>query len=382
VFAKGMIAVVAITTAMAYPAQATSPTGLTTLYSFKGNPDDGLNPDAPLLYHKGLLFGTTSAGGDNDEGIVFSVDPKTGQETILYQLSSSVGATPTVALISYSGELYGAAQTGGNGFGSVFEIDPTSGQETSVYLFDEAPDGMFPDSALLPINGEFYGATQSGGSSLRDGTIYTLNASTGAESIVYSFKGGTDGVDPGSSLIYLGNNIYGTTQTGGKENLGTVFAVNIENGTESVLHSFKGGADGEYPDDGVIATGKALYGTTYRGGASDLGTVFSNSQKTGHETVVHSFVGGSDGANPSAKLIYVRGLLYGTTYNGGSGYGTLFSIDLKTGTATVLYSFTGGSDGANPQAGLIYKAASSMEQLRKVAWGPVPCSNSSRERAR
>src|SRR5258708_12719043 len=82
-------------------------------------------------------------------------------------------------------------------------------------------------------------------------------------------------------------------------------------------------------------------------------------------TTLYTFTGGSDGGNPYAGLIAdAAGNLYGTTYgsvNGGgpSRYGTVFELT-PSGTFTVLYSFTGGSDGANPRAGLIADAAGNL----------------------
>jgi hypothetical protein len=50
---------------------------------------------------------------------------------------------------------------------------------------------------------------------------------------------------------------------------------------------------------------------------------------TGAEKVLYSFQSGNDGANPSASLLAVKGLLYGTTeYGGETKYtndGTVFS---------------------------------------------------------
>ena len=71
--------------------------------------------------------------------------------------------------------------------------------------------------------------------------------------------------------------------------------------------------------------------------------------KTG-ETVLYSFTGGADGANPAAGLIRdSAGNLYGTTSDGGaSGAGVVFKLD-TTGTETVLYSFTGGAGRGEPR---------------------------------
>src|SRR5579863_7718531 len=131
--------------------------------------------------------------------------------------------------------------------------------------------------------------------------------------------------------------------------------------TFSVVHSFTGGSDGGYPLAGfTIDAAGSQYGTTTAGGASGLGTVFKITTK-GKEIVLHSFAGGTDGANPESSLVMdAAGDLYGTTNGGGaSGAGTVFKIT-RYNKETVLYSFAGGTDGANPEAALTMDAAGNL----------------------
>jgi uncharacterized repeat protein (TIGR03803 family) len=134
---------------------------------------------------------------------------------------------------------------------------------------------------------------------------------------------------------------------------------------KQVIYSFGGFPDGELPFAPVAADRNGvLYGTTYLGGTSLSGTVFSLAPPTSQggswtETVLHSFVGGSDGAGPKAGLLVGKdGTLYGTTQGGGSGvFGTVFSLapPATAGgdwTETILYAFSGGADGSEPVAGL------------------------------
>ncbi len=131
----------------------------------------------------------------------------------------------------------------------------------------------------------------------------------------------------------------------------------------TVLHSFVGGTDGMYPNADLIRRSKDLYGTTGLGGGSGCGgygcgTVFRIAPD-GTETVLHAFSGGSDGSGPFAGVIADRvGNLYGTTCGGSCGghdAGTVFRLS-PDGALTVLYAFTGGRDGAYPYAGLLRKA--------------------------
>ena len=119
--------------------------------------------------------------------------------------------------------------------------------------------------------------------------------------------------------------------------------------TETVIYSFTGGADGANPVFGTLvrdAKGN-LFGTTVQGGAAGNGTVFQITP-TGTEKVLYSFAGGTDGANPTAGLLRAKGNLFGTTVYGGTfGAGTVFEIP-KKGAEKVLYSFSGIPDGVGP----------------------------------
>jgi uncharacterized repeat protein (TIGR03803 family) len=119
-----------------------------------------------------------------------------------------------------------------------------------------------------------------------------------------------------------------------------------------VLYSFGSDSDGANPDAGLLNLRGTLYGTTHFGGAYDSGSVYSIST-TGTEKVLHSFGSGSDGAIAIAGLLNVKGTLYGTTGGGGaSTKGTVYRIS-TSGTEKVLHSFGSGFDGATPYAGLL-----------------------------
>jgi uncharacterized repeat protein (TIGR03803 family) len=267
-----------------------------------------------------------------------------------------------------NGALYGTTYFGGGpgcgyGCGTVFKIT-TSGTESVIYSFKGYPeDGAVPYAGLIAAKGTLYGTTFFGGDyscgsgSLPSGcgTVYEITKS-GSESVLYSFKGGTDGLWPQARLLNVKGMLYGTTlQGGGTSNSGTVFAVTTS-GTETVLHRFKRAKDGAYPAAGLTNVYGALYGTTLDGGQSNLGTVFTITT-SGAESVLHSFKGGTDGSIPAAGLLNVNGVLYGTTGDGGSarcssnGCGTVFKIT-TSGLESVLYAFKGRKGGDLPQSSL------------------------------
>jgi uncharacterized repeat protein (TIGR03803 family) len=337
----------------------------TVLHRFTGA--DGANPYAGLVGDSaGNLYGTTSDGGASGYGVVFKVN-KTG-ETVLYSFTGGAdGAKPLAGLIrDLAGNLYGTTFSGGaSGYGVVFKLD-TTGTETVLHSFTEKPGGANPEAGLIQDSaGNLYGTTGGGGASGL-GVAFKLDT-TGTEKLLHSFTGGADGESPQAGLIRdAAGNFSGTTYKGGgasgcgDRGCGVVFKLDTT-GTETVLYSFPGTeADGAYPYSGLIRDSAGnLYGTTYAGGASHNGVVFKL-DTTGTETVLYSFIGGVDGGLPYAGLTRdLAGNLYGTTYSGGaSNNGVVFKLN-ETGE-TVLYSFTGGADGANPRAGLIRDSAGNL----------------------
>ncbi len=319
------------------------------LYSFGGSSDAADPYHTLILGSDGDFYGTTLAGGANNTGAIFKVAPS-GTESVFY----SFAGIPYAGLVQSSdGNIYGTTASGGSsGRGTVFEITP-SGTETALYSF---PAGSSePYTGLIQgSDGNFYGTTGANGTS-DDGTVFKITPS-GTETVLHAFaKSGTDGQIPYAGLIQGSDgNFYGTTYFGGANGLGTVFKV-TPSGTETVLYSFAGGSDGEHPYAGVVQGSDGnFYGTTYQGGTSGFGTVFKLTP-SGTETVLYTFAGASvDGASPEAGVIQgTDGNFYGNTLQGGaSGLGTVFKLT-PSGTETILHSFAGGSDGANPGANLL-----------------------------
>src|ERR1700730_2392125 len=236
-------------------------------------------------------------------------------ETVLHSFAGSDGSIPAAALIAdSSGNLYGTTFYGGAGCGGVVKLSPgakvSPGTETVLHSFTSS-DGENPEAGLIADRaGNLYGTTVNGGpsgsgcgGSSGNGVVFKLSP-IGTETMLHSFTGGTDGANPvdiGSLIADRAGNLYGTTQNGGASNLGTVVKL-YPGGIETVLHSFAGGTDGANPFAGLIADSSGnLYGTTTGGGASGGGVVFKLSPG-GIETVLYSFTGGRDGAAPFARL--------------------------------------------------------------------------------
>ena len=359
------------------------------VYTFQAGPPDADTSFATLINVGGILYGTTAYGGNDGIqvptcrwkyegcGTVFSVNPATGVEQVVYAFQGSKdggsdGANSYAPVIMIGDTLYGTTNSGGSrqcegGCGTVFSVNLTSGAETVLYAFRGGTHGYAPGYGTLISGpgGKLYGTTENGGSTnCYDGcgTVYSLNPSTGAEKLVYSFVGGSDGANPLAGLIKIGTTLYGTTRYGGGSTncsggCGTVYSLNPSTGAVQVVYAFKG-SDGATPIAPLLHIDGMLYGTSLVGGAAGNGTLFALNPSSGSETVLHSFGGGSDGGFPSAGVINVGDKLYGTTNLGGGstncvdGCGTVYSLSRKTGAEKILYVFQNDPDGASPN-GLI-----------------------------
>ena len=295
------------------------------------------------------------------------------------------GGYPEAGLIlDAAGNLYGTTQWGGTStVGAVFELTPAAGgtwTEKVLHSFlNDGTDGVNPVAGLIFDGaGNLYGTTYQGGT-YGDGTVFELTPAAGGtwtEQVLHNFNyDSTDGAGPHAGLIFdAAGNLYGTAASGGTYSYGTAFELTPAAGgtwTEKVLWNFGSGADGSYPQGGLIfdAAGN-LYGTTTSGGAHGPGTVFELMPAGGgtwSERVVHSFGNGADGSGPYAGLIFdAAGNLYGTTHQGGTyGYpgGTVFELTPAAGgtwTEKGLYNFGSGTDGAAPLAGLIFDAVGNL----------------------
>ncbi len=211
----------------------------TVLHDFNNNGIDGEGPDAGLIFDgSGNLYGTTTVGGANLNGTVFELTPKTRAgwtETVLYNFNGADGSQPVAGLIFDNiGNLYGTTSVGGaNLNGMVFELTPNTGggwTETVLHNFNfNGTDGAGPQAGLIfDASSNLYGTTALGGV-YGDGTVYELTPKGGGwtETVLHSFcplAGCTDGSTPLAGLTKdAAGNLYGTTENGGRYGLGTVF---------------------------------------------------------------------------------------------------------------------------------------------------------------
>ena len=308
----------------------------TPLYSFAGG-NDGAFPNAGLVFDpQGNLYGTTLHFGASGDGTVFRLSPgKPGnpwREKVLYNFVGDRDGEYCLGSLRFdkAGNLYGATLFGGTyGGGTIFQLVP-QGEVWSLnvlHTFKGTGDGLDPwGPVTLDSHGVIYGLTS-------DGTAFRLKPPAPGHSawtfrVLYVL---TSVVGQGA-LLAGRSALYGTTGGGGASHSGTIFQLTPQQGKFwklTTLYEFKGGADGSFPLNGLVADRAGnLYGVTPLNDTNQ-GTVYRLSSRHGvtTKTTLYTFQGNSDGADPQTGVIVGPGVLYGTTNAGGvSDNGTVFQV--------------------------------------------------------
>jgi len=352
-----LLAVVVFLASAYKPAQSQT---YTVIYNFTGKGNDGATPyGGPILDGSGNLYGTTYLGGRYGAGSVYRLSPNGSSWTYrsLYSFKAGAdGSGPGFGSLAMGPDhsLFGTTEGGGN-FGTAFVVCACPGREAVLHSFGTGTDGAQPiGGVVLDAAGNVYGSTSLGGD-YQNGTVFEAKRSghTWTESVIYSFTGGTDAVNPvaGVTLDSRGN-LYGTSSFGGANGVGAIYKLSHPNSgwKETILYNFQGLDDGQNPVGGLVLDSSGnLYGTTFDGGLNGGGTVYKLSHN-GTFTTLYSFSGGYGG--PYNKLtLDGNGNIYGfTNGDGANGLGSVFKLAPTNGTYTFtdLHDFAGGIDGASP----------------------------------
>lgn len=273
----------------------------------------------------------------------------------LYDLGCIGGCSPIDSgrlTQGVDGNLYGTTEFGGtNNDGALFFATP-SGSSAPLFYFDGAKSGANPVGALTlaSTDGNFYGTTSSGGK-FGFGTLFRFNASTLKLNVLHHFSS-TEGSPLVAPIEAKDKRLYGTTVAG------TLYRVTLPNGPFTILPN-------TVPQEPLgplfQASDGFLYGTTELGGTNNLGTIFRMATN-GTIKIIHNFTG-LDGSNPAGPLVQGKdGNLYGTTQHGGAATddtGTVFKLTLPSLVFSTLFSFdpfnldATNVAGAFPFAGLL-----------------------------
>ncbi|MBM3821632.1 MAG: hypothetical protein FJ404_01880 [Verrucomicrobia bacterium] len=341
--------------------------GYSISHQFAGTEGEAASPYTALIEGRdGILYGTTFQGGHTNLGTIFRVNRDGGDYRILHSFSGPDGSQPYAGVIeTRDGFLFGAAGGGGQrNAGTLFRLHKDgSGFAVLKHFEGTVQDGMIPFGRLLEADdGMIYGTTSGDVGTANYGTLFRLRPDGSAYQVLRTFSGtGGGGTQPFGGLVQgPGGWLYGTTAYRDATNNGTIFRVGKDGSGFSTLHAF-----GDRPEDGTfpfhgltLASDGFLYGTTFSGGLTQHGTIFRIRPSSDNYEVLHRFRGGPvDGSLPSANAGLVEGkdgALYGVTYSGGvSNLGTVYRLAKGGGPVSILTHFTGNTRaGAQPYGGL------------------------------
>lgn len=311
----------------------------TTIYSFclLTSCTDGGNPFGGVtLGVDGNFYGTTQGGGSHAAGTVFKVTPA-GSLTTLWNFANGTDDSVPVYTTSLGqdGNMYGVSVGQYNGeYGAFFKV-------SAAGLFKALSDFAYTNGALpnLPTqgsDGNFYGTAQLGGDpTCKCGVVYKATAA-GKITVLHTFKGyPTDGNHPYGILVQsTDGNFYGTTYRGGAHNGGSVFKI-TPTGVYTLLYSFNFSSsylDAQLPVAGLtLGTDDNFYGLGSAGGTKNYGAIFKITSG-GTESVIYSFcskTGCTDGLGPATPLVqHTDGKFYGNTNGNSLGGSVFYSFDM------------------------------------------------------
>lgn len=311
---------------------------------------DGADSVSPLVLDDDTLYGTTSEGGTNGSGTIFSYNLDTQVFTVLHtfgpqtnigsdQITNVDGSAPNAGLLLLNNQLYGVTVNGGtNGAGLIFSLNLDGSGYTILHEFPKPwffydgitatytnSEGFHPYGTLIASNGTLYGTAADGGFK-GSGSVFSLGTNGSNFTILHMFSEAFDnqngdGMRPMAGLFLDGNSLYGTTFYGGEAANGVLFSVGLNNTNFSLLHTFNPGSDASNPEGVLCGNANTIYGT-----APD--TLFSLALADTNYYVLHTFEGGADdGAGPEGGLLLVSNTLYGASVGGGTpGDGTIYSL--------------------------------------------------------
>jgi uncharacterized repeat protein (TIGR03803 family) len=274
---------------------------------------------------------------------------------------STTGSFPYGSFVSDGSYLFGMTQRGGaNDMGALFKINLDGNGFVKLMDFNGSTTGSYPNGSLY-YDGEFlYGMTQRGGANDM-GTLFKIKPNGSGYTKLLDFAGTTNGSNPVGTLISDGIFLFGTTIWGGTNDKGTVFKIKTDGNEYKKLLDFTGYTNGFEPRGALIYDGTYLYGMTTLGGInftslySGDGTIFKiKTDGTGYVKLL-DFTNAVNGQYPYGSLVSDGSYLYGMTNQGGiNNKGTVFKISIDGSRYTKLLDFKGAPNGCVPNGSLIY----------------------------
>jgi uncharacterized repeat protein (TIGR03803 family) len=318
-------------------------------------------------------------GGYNDDSLFYPVSfgSKSATSTadwVMVNGLAGVGFSNSMDVVTGSGTLGSGMWKWINlsQFTSSGNFSVSAGSLTQTFQIGARENGLDMDKFAFGALGTAFTV-----SNLDTGTdpvvINLTNAFTGPDGMaLHRFNplaGGLnlDGANPAAGLVFFGGLLWGTTPNGGVQGAGTVFCLSLDGTNFSAFRPFTNSPDAGNPQADLLIADPRFFGTSFGGGSSGVGTVFSG-QTNGSLSLVRSFSAvnadnatNAGGASAGGPVILSGGTMFGSATSGGLyGNGTLYSAATNGLAFSVLHDFTTldsssgtNTDGTAPWGGLV-----------------------------
>ena len=281
---------------------------VTNIYTKKYDFDLGGQPHGSMVkFTDGRFYGTTFTGNNlYSVGSIFSYDPASDSVSFLHAFGNgNDGFYPLSGLTIFNDKLYGNTSVGTGNDGVVFSYDPASGNYSNTPFDSNGIDGNYLRGDLITLNGNLYGMAVGGGAH-HGGTIYEYNVSDSAIIVKYSLD--SNSLPYGKLLFGEDGKLYGMTQGNSPSVKPTLFQYDTALNILTVLHTFDSiPLDGSVPLGGLMqASNGLLYGMTEIGGSNNLGTIFSYDYSNHIYTKLKDLDSATTGTLPYGDLMEIN----------------------------------------------------------------------------
>lgn len=347
-----------VASAAAWSAQAG--TTFTVLKSTNGI--DAWVPMGNLAANGGYLYGASDFGGTGS-GNVFRFDPATGTLSNLYSFSGAAnGSAPVSGVIHASnGRLYGTTSQGGNnGQGILFRVDKPGNFFDILHHFSTATGGYCVSGLIEGSDNKIYGISEVGGGANNFGGIFSINLDGTGHTLLRSFTGTFGatmgkGSHTGGLIEVPGGFLYGTTETGGGSDCGVYFQMNKAGTSYNVFHEWTSTGLKNPCNRLLYGSEGYLYGATSGGGVAGRGGIYRIGPAGSDYAVLHEFTNSTDGYDVGQPLIEGSdGYLYGVATTSSNNLGSVFRLAKDGSSFAVVHRFkTDKSEGELPDSALV-----------------------------
>ncbi len=299
------------------------------MHGFTGT--NGSFPNRIIRASDGNFYGTTLAGAANNLGGLFKLTPA-GEFTLLTSFTTTNGYDSKWIMEGSNGFLYLVQRTTSSGsvVGSILKCSKSAGG--AQVKFYQVPSGLTNGHSPVHLcelaDGTFALTCTTGGANSR-GVVRFLS-SAGVSLLKVDLT--TDITTSGNALglVQASNGLlYGTSRSGGANSAGTIFSLSTT-GVLTALYAFPSGSgttNSSAVAPPVLGPDGKIYGVTYGGGASNLGSAYAYEIGVGYSLLTSFTSTTAAGRLPVCLAMGSDGNLYGASSFGGQNFtGAIFGL--------------------------------------------------------